>query len=66
MLLRSSPFAANAFTGHQTGLSKGVSTTHANLVYVITCCGPTLWPTFDLNDTVLHVLPLFHIFGLIK
>ncbi|MFC9473015.1 AMP-binding protein [Nocardia sp. NPDC056952] len=57
-----SSLAVLPYSSGTTGKAKGVMLTHANLVANIAQCAPML--RIDENDTVLAVLPFFHIYGM--
>ncbi|KDQ11288.1 hypothetical protein BOTBODRAFT_177525 [Botryobasidium botryosum FD-172 SS1] len=53
------------YSSGTTGLSKGVTTTHRNLVSQIVALGPAT-PTFiPKSDIMICILPLNHIYGLV-
>ncbi|MGM0611639.1 MAG: long-chain-fatty-acid--CoA ligase [Thermodesulfobacteriota bacterium] len=56
--------AALQYTGGTTGISKGVMLTHYNLAANIQQCLEILHSVGDERDTVLGLLPYFHIYGL--
>ncbi|MFP4168537.1 MAG: long-chain-fatty-acid--CoA ligase [Desulfonatronovibrionaceae bacterium] len=56
--------AALQYTGGTTGVSKGVMLTHYNLAANVQQCLEILHSVGDERDTVLGILPYFHIYGL--
>src|SRR6059036_3178684 len=58
--------AALPYSSGTTGLPKGVMLTHYNLVANLCQCeGMRNWECFREPDTVISVLPFFHIYGLV-
>ncbi|KAF8312640.1 AMP binding protein [Clavulina sp. PMI_390] len=58
--------ALMCYSSGTTGLSKGVETTHRNIVTLLQIYWP-FRPKFDINkDVEMGLLPLYHIFGIIK
>ncbi len=56
--------AALQYTGGTTGVSKGVMLTHFNLAANIQQCLAILHEIKNVRNTVIGVLPYFHIYGL--
>ncbi|GAB4075031.1 long-chain-fatty-acid--CoA ligase [Barrientosiimonas marina] len=52
------------YTGGTTGHPKGVMLTHYNLVSNVQMCRNWLYKTETGNETVLGVLPFFHVYGM--
>jgi len=52
------------YTGGTTGHPKGVMLTHHNLVSNAQMCDAWIYKTEQEKETVLGVLPLFHVYGL--
>src|SRR5699024_7381245 len=52
------------YTGGTTGHPKGVMLTHYNLVSNAQMCDAWIYKTEQEKETVLGVLPLFHVYGL--
>jgi len=52
------------YTGGTTGHPKGVMLTHYNLVSNVQMCDKWIYKTEEGNETVLGVLPLFHVYGM--
>ncbi len=53
------------YSSGTTGVQKGVMLTHRNLVANLVQTEQALEGALDANDTVLGVLPFFHIYGLV-
>ncbi len=65
VLLGPDDVAALQYTGGTTGVSKGATLTHRNLVANIMQCETVLRAVVDGDDeTILTALPLYHIFAL--
>ena len=56
--------AALQYTGGTTGVSKGVMLTHANLCYNAQQAKAVLHTIKETGETILGLLPFFHIYGL--
>ncbi|HSI67042.1 MAG TPA: AMP-binding protein [Planococcus sp. (in: firmicutes)] len=52
------------YTGGTTGSPKGVMLTHKNLISNATMCDTWLYNTKRGEETVLGIIPLFHVYGL--
>ena len=52
------------YTGGTTGSPKGVMLTHKNLISNMTMCDSWLYKTKRGEETVLGIIPLFHVYGL--
>ncbi|MDX8360284.1 AMP-binding protein [Cytobacillus sp. IB215316] len=52
------------YTGGTTGLSKGVMLTHMNLVSETTMCNYWIYKSKKGNESVLGLLPFFHVYGM--
>jgi len=52
------------YTGGTTGKPKGVELTHFNLVANVEMCKEWMYKLDDHNETVLGVLPFFHVYGM--
>ncbi|WP_422123006.1 long-chain-fatty-acid--CoA ligase [Planococcus sp. X10-3] len=52
------------YTGGTTGSPKGVMLTHKNLISNATMCDRWLYKTKHGEETVLGIIPLFHVYGL--
>lgn len=52
------------YTGGTTGSPKGVMLTHKNLISNATMCDSWLYKTKHGEETVLGIIPLFHVYGL--
>lgn len=52
------------YTGGTTGSPKGVMLTHKNLISNATMCDSWLYKCKDGEETVLGIIPLFHVYGL--
>ncbi|RNF40893.1 AMP-binding protein [Planococcus salinus] len=52
------------YTGGTTGSPKGVMLTHKNLISNATMCDAWLYKTKKGEETVLGIIPLFHVYGL--
>src|SRR5690625_153169 len=52
------------YTGGTTGHPKGVMLTHYNLVSNVQMCDKWIYKTEEGKETVLGVLPLFHVYGM--
>lgn len=52
------------YTGGTTGHPKGVMLTHYNLVSNVQMCDAWIYKTKKGEETVLGVLPLFHVYGM--
>lgn len=52
------------YTGGTTGSPKGVMLTHKNLISNMTMCETWLYKTKRGEETVLGIIPLFHVYGL--
>jgi long-chain acyl-CoA synthetase len=52
------------YTGGTTGFPKGVMLTHYNLVANVQMCQAWLYKTKKGEETVLGVLPFFHVYGM--
>ncbi|WP_175684678.1 AMP-binding protein [Burkholderia anthina] len=62
------PVALYQYTGGTTGLSKGAALTHENLLSVLQMWqdfGRAYHAEFRTDDTVLTVLPLYHVFAFV-
>ncbi|KAH9485035.1 4-coumarate--CoA ligase-like 7 [Psilocybe cubensis] len=53
------------YSSGTTGKPKGVETTHRNICSVLECVRP-VFPEIGSNDTMLGVLPFYHIYGAVK
>ena len=54
------------YSSGTTGMPKGVMLTHHNLVANLCQCeGMDRWETFSPSDTIIGVLPFFHIYGMV-
>ncbi|WP_203339744.1 AMP-binding protein [Planococcus beijingensis] len=52
------------YTGGTTGSPKGVMLTHKNLISNATMCDSWLYKTTDGEETIIGIIPLFHVYGL--
>ncbi|RLQ91929.1 AMP-binding protein [Planomicrobium sp. Y74] len=52
------------YTGGTTGSPKGVMLSHKNLISNATMCDSWLYKTKHGEETVLGIIPLFHVYGL--
>jgi long-chain acyl-CoA synthetase len=52
------------YTGGTTGLAKGVMLTHSNLTANVTQCREWMYKTEEGKETILTVVPLFHVYGM--
>lgn len=52
------------YTGGTTGSPKGVMLTHKNLISNATMCDSWLYKTKDGEETIMGIIPLFHVYGL--
>ena len=52
------------YTGGTTGPPKGVMLTHKNLISNTSMCGEWLYKSQDGEETVLGILPFFHVYGM--
>ena len=52
------------YTGGTTGSPKGVMLSHKNLISNATMCDTWLYKTKHGEETVLGIIPLFHVYGL--
>lgn len=52
------------YTGGTTGSPKGVMLSHKNLISNATMCDKWLYKTKNGEETVLGIIPLFHVYGL--
>lgn len=52
------------YTGGTTGPPKGVMLTHKNLISNTVMCGEWLYKSQDGEETVLGILPFFHVYGM--
>ncbi|MDV6378136.1 long-chain-fatty-acid--CoA ligase [Sporosarcina sp. GW1-11] len=52
------------YTGGTTGPPKGVELTHANLISNTEMCSAWLYRTEDGKETIMGVLPFFHVYGM--
>lgn len=52
------------YTGGTTGKPKGVMLTHFNLVANVQMCTSWMYKLEENNETVLGVLPFFHVYGM--
>src|SRR5699024_1784333 len=52
------------YTGGTTGYPKGVMVTHYNLVANVQMCDAWMYQTEKGKETVLSVLPFFHVYGM--
>ncbi|MFD1863907.1 long-chain-fatty-acid--CoA ligase [Planococcus chinensis] len=52
------------YTGGTTGSPKGVMLTHKNLISNATMCGAWLYKSKKGEDSIMGIIPLFHVYGL--
>ncbi|WP_298830475.1 AMP-binding protein [uncultured Planococcus sp.] len=52
------------YTGGTTGSPKGVMLTHKNIISNATMCDSWLYKTTDGEETIIGIIPLFHVYGL--
>jgi len=52
------------YTGGTTGYPKGVMLTHKNLIANATACGAWLYEAKQGEETILGLLPFFHVYGM--
>lgn len=52
------------YTGGTTGPPKGVMLTHKNLISNTAMCSEWLYKSEEGNETVLGILPFFHVYGM--
>lgn len=52
------------YTGGTTGFPKGVMLTHKNLIANTTACSHWLYKCVDGEETILGLLPFFHVYGM--
>lgn len=51
------------YTSGTTGLPKGVQLTNANYLSFLSQCGELEWAGYDVGETVMNAMPLFHVAG---
>ncbi|AQQ52846.1 long-chain-fatty-acid--CoA ligase [Planococcus lenghuensis] len=52
------------YTGGTTGSPKGVMLTHKNLIANATMCNAWMYQTKEGEETVLAIIPFFHVYGM--